>query len=56
VGRLDPAYAKFKHLVLLGYYHSEVGATQELRFELVPGAWRPCVPFTEIGRATAVDA
>jgi hypothetical protein len=55
IGRQDPAYAKFKHLVLLGYYHSEIGATQELRFELVPGAWRSCVPFTEIGRATAVD-
>jgi gluconate 2-dehydrogenase gamma chain len=55
VGKQDPAYSKFKHLVLLGYYHSEVGSTRELRFELVPGAWRACVPFTEIGRATAVD-
>jgi gluconate 2-dehydrogenase gamma chain len=54
VGRQDPAYAKFKYLVLVGYYQSEVGATQELRYELVPGAWRPCVPFSEIGRATAV--
>jgi glucoside 3-dehydrogenase (cytochrome c) hitch-hiker subunit len=50
----DPAYRKFKHLVLLGYYHSEVGATHELRFELVPGAWRSCVPLSEIGRASAV--
>ena len=50
----DPAYAKFKYLVLVGYYHSDVGATQELRYELVPGAWRGCVPFSEIGRATAV--
>jgi hypothetical protein len=49
----DPAYRKFKHLVLLGYYHSEIGATQELRFELVPGAWRSCLPLNEIGRATA---
>jgi gluconate 2-dehydrogenase gamma chain len=50
----DPAYRKFKHLVLVGYYQSEVGATQELRFELVPGAWRSCVPLSEIGRASAV--
>jgi gluconate 2-dehydrogenase gamma chain len=49
----DPAYRKFKYLVLLGYYHSEIGATQELRFELVPGAWRSCLPLNEIGRATA---
>lgn len=54
IGRQDPAYGKFKHLVLVGYYQSEVGATQELRYELVPGAWRACVPFSEIGRATAV--
>jgi hypothetical protein len=54
VGRQDPAYGKFKYLVLVGYYHSEIGATQELRYELVPGAWRACVPFSEIGRATAV--
>ena len=54
IGRQDPPYAKFKYLVLVGYYQSEIGATQELRYELVPGAWRACVPFTEIGRATAV--
>jgi hypothetical protein len=52
--RHDPAYGKFKYLVLAGYYLSEIGATQELRYELIPGAWRPCVPFSEIGRATAV--
>jgi gluconate 2-dehydrogenase gamma chain len=49
----DPAYRKFKHMVLLGYYHSEIGATQELRFELVPGAWRSCLPLNEVGRASA---
>ena len=38
-------YGKFKYLVLLGYYHSEIGATQELRYELVPGAWRSCLPL-----------
>ena len=54
VGRQDPAYSKFKYLVLVGYYQSEVGATQELRYELVPGAWRSCVPLSEIGRASAV--
>jgi gluconate 2-dehydrogenase gamma chain len=50
----DLAYGKFKHLVLLGYYQSEVGATQELRYELVPGAWRSCLPLAEVGRASAV--
>lgn len=54
IGRADPAYLNFKQLVLVGYYQSEIGATQELRFELVPGAWRSCLPLTEVGRASAV--
>jgi gluconate 2-dehydrogenase gamma chain len=54
LGRQDPAYTKFKYLVLVGYYQSEVGATEELRYELVPGAWRSCLPLTEVGRASAV--
>jgi hypothetical protein len=54
LGRQDPAYAKFKHLVLVGYYQSEIGATEELRYELVPGAWRSCLPLKEVGRASAV--
>jgi hypothetical protein len=54
ISRQDPAYAKFKYLVLVGYYQSEIGATQELRYELIPGAWRACVPYSEIGRASAV--
>ena len=53
IARQDVAYGRFKHLVLLGYYHSEVGATQELRYELVPGAWRSCLPLSEVGRASA---
>jgi hypothetical protein len=54
LAREDLAYGKFKSLVLVGYYHSEVGATQELRYELVPGAWRSCLPLAEVGRASAV--
>jgi gluconate 2-dehydrogenase gamma chain len=54
LGRHDPAYGKFKYLVLVGYYQSEIGATQELRFELVPGAWRSNLPLSEVGRSSAV--
>jgi hypothetical protein len=54
VTRQDVAYGNFKWLVLVGYYHSEIGATQELRYELVPGAWRSCLPLSEVGRASAV--
>jgi glucoside 3-dehydrogenase (cytochrome c) hitch-hiker subunit len=54
ISRQDPAYSRFKYLVLVGYYQSESGATQELRYELVPGAWRSCLPLSEVGRASAV--
>ena len=54
LARQDVAYGGFKWLVLVGYYQSEIGATQELRYELVPGAWRSCLPLTEVGRASAV--
>jgi hypothetical protein len=54
LARQDPGYGKFKWLLLVGYYQSEVGATQELRYELVPGAWRACLPLAEVGRASAV--
>jgi gluconate 2-dehydrogenase gamma chain len=54
LSRDDVAYGRFKYLVLVGYYQSEIGATQELRFELVPGAWRSCLPLNEVGRASAV--
>ena len=52
--RQDMDWRKFKWLVLAGYYNSEIGATQELRYELVPGAWRSCLPLAEVGRAAAV--
>jgi len=54
MSRQDVGYGKFKWLVLVGYYQSEAGATQELRYELVPGAWRACLPLAEVGRASAV--
>jgi hypothetical protein len=55
LARQDISYTQFKFLALLGYYQSEIGATQELRYELVPGAWRACLPLSEVGRASAVS-
>lgn len=50
-----PAYGRFKALVTRLYYLSEAGATQELRYELVPGRWQPAVPVTPETRAWAID-
>ncbi|WP_428027518.1 gluconate 2-dehydrogenase subunit 3 family protein [Altererythrobacter sp.] len=43
-----------RQLTLMGYYLSEPGATEELRYELVPGQWEPNVPVTPDTRAWAV--
>ena len=48
-----PFFQMMKELTLVGYYTSEIGATQELRFDPVMGRYDPCVPFDEIGRAWA---
>jgi gluconate 2-dehydrogenase gamma chain len=50
----NPAYRRFKGLVLALYYLSEPGATEELRYEHTPGAWQPSINVTPDTRAWAV--
>ncbi len=51
----DPSFFRMlKELTLVGYYTSEVGATEELRFVQVPGRWEACVPFEDVGRTWAI--
>ena len=51
----DTGYLKLKGLVFALYYLSEAGATQELRYEHVPGAWEPSIPVTAETRGYAFD-
>lgn len=44
-----------KTLILTGYYTSEAGASQELRYELIPGRWDPDLPATGETRAFSSD-
>ena len=44
-----------KALILTGYYTSEAGGSQELRFELVPGRYEPDLPITPETRAYSSD-
>lgn len=46
-------FRTMKELTVYGYYTSEIGATEELRFDPVMGRYDPCVPVEEIGRAWA---
>ena len=38
-----------KELTLLGFFTSQVGATQVLQYKLVPGEFRACIPLKEAG-------
>jgi hypothetical protein len=48
-----PFFRMLKELVIIGYYTSEIGATQELKTNTVPGYHDGDVPYDEIGRAWA---
>ena len=50
--RTEP-YSTFKGLILRLYYFSEVGATQELRYEHAPGVWEPAIEIAPETRTWA---
>jgi hypothetical protein len=45
-----------KELTLLGYFTSEIGYTQAMRYLETPGGFEPCVPYTAGERAWAAHA
>jgi gluconate 2-dehydrogenase gamma chain len=47
--RKRPFVLMMKELTLLGFFTSQVGATQVLQYEAVPGRFQPCVPVAEAG-------
>ena len=54
-GAEDSPWKKIKALVLTGYYTSEIGASRELQYELVPGRYDPAVPLPPDARAFSSD-
>ena len=45
----EPFFRMMKWVTMYGYYTSEVGARQELHFEIVPGRYLPCTPLGAAG-------
>jgi len=45
-----------KELTLLGYFTSEIGCTQAMRYEETPRRFEPCVPYTPGETAWAAHA
>jgi hypothetical protein len=49
-------FRMMKELALLGYFTSEIGYTQAMRWVETPGGFDPCVPYTPGDRAWAPHA
>ena len=49
-------FRMMKELALLGYFTSEIGCTQALRYVESPGRFEPCVPYTKGETAWAPHA
>lgn len=49
------AWPAIKKLILMGYYTSEVGASQELQYNLDPGGFHGDLPYRRGDRAQATD-
>ena len=48
-----PFIIKVKEMTLLGFFTSEIGATQVLQYNPAPGPYQGCVPLTQVGKAWA---
>lgn len=46
-------FLMLKELTMTGYFTSEEGATQVLRYEDVPGVYQGCIPFEDVGKTWA---
>ena len=49
-------FRMLKELTLLGYFTSEIGYTQAMRYVEAPGRFDPCVPYAPGDRAWAPHA
>jgi gluconate 2-dehydrogenase gamma chain len=47
----NPFFVELKKMVLFSFYSSEIGATEELQHEALPGQYRHCIPVDEDVRA-----
>ena len=50
----EPYFRMIKELTLLGYFSSEIGSTQALRYIETPGRYDGCVPYEKGDRAWAI--
>ena len=47
-------YRELRELTIFGYYTSEVGASEELAYDPIPGEFRGCIPFSDVGKTWSI--
>ncbi|MBL4602713.1 MAG: gluconate 2-dehydrogenase subunit 3 family protein [Emcibacteraceae bacterium] len=47
-------YRALRELIIFGYYTSEVGASEELAYDAIPGEYHGCIPFADVGKAWSI--
>ncbi len=49
----DHFFKTMKELTILGFYTSEIGATEVLEYDPVPGDYKGCIPYSDVGKTWA---
>lgn len=52
--KTNPIFKQLKELVVAGYFTSEVGAKSALAYDPVPGEYKGCIDYKEVGKAYAI--
>jgi hypothetical protein len=53
-GNSERFFNLIRELTITGYFTSEIGAKQALKFDEIPGSWQGCIPYEEVGGAWAM--
>lgn len=48
LGERKHIYLELRELIIFGYYTSEVGASEELNYDPLPGAFRGCISLSDV--------
>ena len=52
-GDREHFFRRMKELTVLGFCTSEAGATEFLKYDPVPGDYKGCIPYSDVGRTWA---
>jgi gluconate 2-dehydrogenase gamma chain len=47
-------YLELRELIIFSYYTSEVGASEELLYDPMPGNYKGCVAFSDVGKTWSI--